>query len=52
LKDTPSITAPLGVDRRVMLVWNEQNLREVMVLPIGQRAEDLLMGPLRTLAIA
>ena len=33
-----------GVDRIVMLLCGEQNLREVVVFPMNQRAEDLLMG--------
>ena len=33
-----------GVDRVVMLLAGEQNLREVTLFPMNQRAEDLLMG--------
>ncbi len=33
-----------GVDRIVMLLAGEQNLREVSLFPMNQRAEDLLMG--------
>jgi aspartyl-tRNA synthetase len=33
-----------GVDRVVMLLCHEQNLREVALFPMNQRAEDLLMG--------
>ena len=33
-----------GVDRIVMLLAGEQNLREVVLFPMNQRAEDLLMG--------
>ena len=33
-----------GVDRIIMLLANEQNLREVALFPMNQRAEDLLMG--------
>lgn len=33
-----------GVDRIVMLLCNEQNLREVVLFPMNQKAEDLLMG--------
>ena len=33
-----------GVDRIVMLLAGEQNLREVALFPMNQRAEDLLMG--------
>lgn len=36
-------TAP-GVDRIVMLIADEENLREVTMFPMNQRAEDLLMG--------
>ncbi|MBX9710507.1 MAG: aspartate--tRNA ligase [Xanthobacteraceae bacterium] len=33
-----------GVDRIVMLLCEEENLREVVAFPMNQRAEDLLMG--------
>ncbi|WDR05783.1 aspartate--tRNA ligase [Devosia rhodophyticola] len=33
-----------GVDRIVMLLTHEQNLREVTAFPMNQQAEDLLMG--------
>jgi aspartyl-tRNA synthetase len=33
-----------GVDRMVMLLCNEINLREVVLFPMNQQAEDLLMG--------
>jgi aspartyl-tRNA synthetase len=33
-----------GVDRIVMLLASEENLREVVLFPMNQRAEDLLMG--------
>ena len=33
-----------GVDRIVMLLAEEDNLREVTLFPMNQRAEDLLMG--------
>lgn len=33
-----------GVDRIVMLLCNEANLREIVVFPMNQKAEDLLMG--------
>jgi len=36
-------TAP-GVDRIVMLIAGEENLREVTMFPMNQRAEDLMMG--------
>ncbi len=33
-----------GVDRIVMLLCGEENLREVVAFPMNQRAEDLMMG--------
>jgi aspartyl-tRNA synthetase len=33
-----------GLDRIVMLLAGEENLREVQLFPMNQRAEDLLMG--------
>jgi aspartyl-tRNA synthetase len=33
-----------GIDRIVMLLCGEQNLREVVLYPMNQRAEDLMMG--------
>jgi aspartyl-tRNA synthetase len=33
-----------GVDRIVMLIAGEENLREVVLFPMNQRAEDLMMG--------
>jgi aspartyl-tRNA synthetase len=33
-----------GVDRIVMLLCGEENLREVVLFPMNQRAEDLMMG--------
>ena len=33
-----------GVDRMVMLLCGVQNLREITLFPMNQRAEDLLMG--------
>src|SRR6202012_2426200 len=33
-----------GIDRIVMLLCGEENLREVGLFPMNQRAEDLLMG--------
>ncbi|GLK75332.1 aspartate--tRNA(Asp/Asn) ligase [Methylopila jiangsuensis] len=33
-----------GVDRIVMLLTGAQNLREISLFPMNQRAEDLLMG--------
>jgi aspartyl-tRNA synthetase len=34
----------MGIDRAVMLLADEQNIREVIMFPMNQRAEDLLMG--------
>ncbi len=36
-------TAP-GIDRIVMLVAGEENLREVTMFPMNQQAQDLMMG--------
>jgi aspartyl-tRNA synthetase len=33
-----------GIDRIVMLLAGEENLREIVPFPMNQRAEDLLMG--------
>jgi len=33
-----------GIDRIVMLLGGEENLREVVLFPMNQRAEDLMMG--------
>ncbi|NAZ35886.1 aspartate--tRNA ligase [Rubellimicrobium sp. CFH 75288] len=34
----------MGIDRAVMLLAGEENIREVILFPMNQRAEDLLMG--------
>jgi aspartyl-tRNA synthetase len=33
-----------GIDRIVMLLAGEHNLREISLFPMNQRAEDILMG--------
>jgi len=33
-----------GIDRIIMLLAEEENLREVVAFPMNQQAEDLMMG--------
>jgi aspartyl-tRNA synthetase len=38
------ITTPPGIDRIVMPSCNKEKLRVVVLFPMNQRAEDLMMG--------
>ena len=33
-----------GIDRIIMLLADEKNIREVTLFPLNQNAEDLMMG--------
>ena len=34
----------LGIDRMIMLLAEEENIREVIMFPMNQRGEDLMMN--------
>ena len=38
------VVLPPGIDRIVMLLANEKNIREVTMFPMNQNAEDLMMN--------
>jgi aspartyl-tRNA synthetase len=44
IRRTAARRASPGIDRIVMLLCDEQELREVTLFPMNQRAEDLMMG--------
>ena len=39
----PTAAPAPGIDRIVMLLADEPNLREIIAFPMNQRAEDLMM---------
>ena len=40
----PHAGAAAGVDRMIMLITNEDNLREIIAFPKNKKARDVLMG--------
>lgn len=40
----PHAGAPPGVDRMIMLITNDENLREIIAFPKNKKARDVLMG--------